>query len=67
MLFVLKFEQNIHLVKKWLPTLERLLERFGNNAHAEYRVFLSVQPPTTKASNVVPQVWDISRQKCRCK
>jgi hypothetical protein len=51
-----KFKQNIHLVRKWLPTLERLLERFGNNAHTEYRVFLSVQPPSTKTNSVVPQV-----------
>ena len=48
--------QNIHLVKKWLPTLERMLERFATTAHSEFKVFMSVQPPGPKSSNVVPQV-----------
>lgn len=30
--------QNIHLVKKWLPALEKNLEKHAESAHANYRV-----------------------------
>lgn len=36
--------QNIHLVARWLPQLEKKLEQTGENAHEEFRVFLSAEP-----------------------
>lgn len=50
--------QNIHLVKRWLPVLERTLENCANSSsvHVDFKVFLSVQPPGPKGINVVPQV-----------
>uniref|UniRef100_A0A6I8PET2 Dynein axonemal heavy chain 11 n=2 Tax=Ornithorhynchus anatinus TaxID=9258 RepID=A0A6I8PET2_ORNAN len=36
--------QNVHLVAKWLGTLEILLEQFSVESHCDYRVFLSAAP-----------------------
>ena len=36
--------QNIHLVARWLPQLEKKLEQTGEVAHEEFRVFLSAEP-----------------------
>lgn len=42
--------QNIHLMNKWLPTLERSLESLGESAHKDFRVFLTAEP-----ANHIPQ------------
>ncbi|XP_050527559.1 dynein beta chain, ciliary isoform X2 [Daktulosphaira vitifoliae] len=47
--------QNIHLVKKWLPTLEKKMELLGNTAHPNYRLFLSAEPAATSSAHIIPQ------------
>eukprot|EP01028_Stygiella_incarcerata_P003513 TRINITY_DN1708_c0_g1_i1.p1 TRINITY_DN1708_c0_g1~~TRINITY_DN1708_c0_g1_i1.p1 ORF type:complete len:4499 (-),score=1316.34 TRINITY_DN1708_c0_g1_i1:2775-16271(-) len=39
--------QNIHLMNRWLPMLERLLESYGQDSHKDFRVFLSAEPGGT--------------------
>lgn len=48
--------QNIHLVKKWLPSLEKKLEHFSENSHSDYRVFMSAEPAATPSAHIIPQV-----------
>jgi dynein heavy chain len=43
--------QNIHLMQKWLPMLERQLELLSEGSHKDFRVFLSAEP----GSNPIPQ------------
>nr|CAB3238531.1 dynein beta chain, ciliary-like [Phallusia mammillata] len=47
--------QNVHLVAKWLPRLEQVVERNAENAHEDYRVFISAEPPVTHESHIIPQ------------
>lgn len=49
--------QNIHLVKKWLPSLEKSLERFSEGSHPDYRVFLSAEPAASASAHIIPQVF----------
>ncbi|KAJ1618499.1 dynein heavy chain and region D6 of dynein motor-domain-containing protein [Pavlovales sp. CCMP2436] len=36
--------QNVELVPKWLPTLERKLKALAQGAHANFRIFLTAMP-----------------------
>ncbi|BHF75205.1 Dynein heavy chain 9, axonemal [Sparganum proliferum] len=47
--------QNIHLVAKWLPTLEKRLEEYGTTGHADYRVFISAEPASSPEYHIIPQ------------
>ncbi|KAL7890701.1 hypothetical protein AOLI_G00001770 [Acnodon oligacanthus] len=47
--------QNIHLVAKWLGSLEKLLERCCENSHHDYRVFMSAEPSPTPQEHIIPQ------------
>ncbi|XP_049749389.1 dynein axonemal heavy chain 11 isoform X2 [Elephas maximus indicus] len=47
--------QNVHLVAKWLGTLEKLLERFSQGSHHDYRVFLSAESAPTPNEHIIPQ------------
>ncbi|XP_025728782.1 dynein axonemal heavy chain 11 isoform X1 [Callorhinus ursinus] len=47
--------QNVHLVAKWLGTLEKLLERFSQGGHRDYRVFMSAESAATPHEHVIPQ------------
>ncbi|XP_042314347.1 dynein axonemal heavy chain 11-like [Sceloporus undulatus] len=47
--------QNIHLVAKWLDTLEKLLEKYSEGSHLAYRVFMSVEPAPTPKEHIIPQ------------
>ncbi|XP_071977799.1 dynein axonemal heavy chain 11-like isoform X1 [Engystomops pustulosus] len=47
--------QNIHLVAKWLSTLEKLLQKYGNRSHSDYRVFMSCEPAATPKEHIIPQ------------
>lgn len=49
--------QNIHLVKKWLPLLEKKLEVAAEGSHPDYRVFMSAEPASTVAGHIIPQVY----------
>ena len=54
--FCFHFLQNIHLVAKWLSTLEKKLEATGEGSHPDYRVFMSAEPAGTPESHYIPQV-----------
>ncbi|XP_059610636.1 dynein beta chain, ciliary isoform X2 [Phlebotomus argentipes] len=47
--------QNIHLVKKWLPALEKKLEHYSEGSHENYRVFMSAEPAATASAHIIPQ------------
>lgn len=47
--------QNIHLVKRWLPNLEKKLEQLGEMANSKFRVFISAEPPLSPESHIIPQ------------
>ncbi|EGD79180.1 outer dynein arm heavy chain beta [Salpingoeca rosetta] len=47
--------ENIHLVKKWLPSLEKKLEQCSLEAHDDFRYFLTAEPASTAASHIIPQ------------
>ncbi|XP_035866411.1 dynein heavy chain 11, axonemal isoform X1 [Phyllostomus discolor] len=47
--------QNVHLVAKWLGTLEKLIERFSQGSHRDYRVFMSAETAPTPSEHIIPQ------------
>ncbi|NWV29438.1 DYH17 protein, partial [Origma solitaria] len=47
--------QNIHLVARWLGTLEKLVEQHSLGSHPEYRLFMSAEPAPTPESHIIPQ------------
>ncbi|RXM27080.1 Dynein heavy chain 11, axonemal [Acipenser ruthenus] len=47
--------QNIHLVAKWLGSLETLLEKYSEGSHPDYRVFISAEPAPTPQEHIIPQ------------
>nr|XP_046213681.1 dynein axonemal heavy chain 11 [Oncorhynchus gorbuscha] len=47
--------QNIHLVARWLGSLEKLLERCCEGSHQDYRVFMSAEPAPTPQEHIIPQ------------
>lgn len=49
------FLQNIHLVARWLDTLEKLVEHHSEDSHPEYRLFMSAEPAPTPEAHIIPQ------------
>ncbi|CAF1186132.1 unnamed protein product [Adineta steineri] len=47
--------QNIHLVARWLPQLEKKLEQTAEFATEEFRVFLSAEPAPDPDGHCIPQ------------
>ncbi|KAM5306863.1 dynein axonemal heavy chain 17 isoform 1-T1 [Glossophaga mutica] len=47
--------QNIHLVARWLSTLDKKLERYSTGSHEDYRVFISAEPAPTPEAHIIPQ------------
>ncbi|XP_053294795.1 dynein axonemal heavy chain 11 [Pleuronectes platessa] len=47
--------QNIHLVGRWLGSLEKLLERCCTDSHPDYRVFMSAEPAPIPQEHIIPQ------------
>ena len=47
--------QNIHLVARWLSTLDKKLERHSTGSHDDYRVFISAEPAPSPESHIIPQ------------
>ncbi|XP_035168476.1 LOW QUALITY PROTEIN: dynein heavy chain 17, axonemal [Oxyura jamaicensis] len=47
--------QNIHLVARWLGTLEKRVERHSMGSHADYRVFMSAEPAPSPEAHIIPQ------------
>lgn len=44
--------QNIHLVARWLPQLEKKLEQTAEIANDDFRVFLSAEPAPDPEAHV---------------
>ncbi|XP_052612854.1 LOW QUALITY PROTEIN: dynein axonemal heavy chain 9 [Peromyscus californicus insignis] len=47
--------QNIHLVAKWLGTLEKKLEELSKESHPDFRVFISAEPAPSPDGHIIPQ------------
>lgn len=47
--------QNIHLVARWLPTLEKKIETITEEPHDDFRLFLSAEPAASAEYHVLPQ------------
>jgi len=47
--------QNIHLVSKWLSTLEKNMEKHGENGHENFRMFVSAEPAASAEYHIIPQ------------
>ncbi|XP_073817376.1 dynein beta chain, ciliary-like [Musca autumnalis] len=47
--------QNIHLVARWLPSLEKKMEASLIEVHPDYRLFLSAEPSPDPAYHILPQ------------
>ncbi|KAM9002992.1 dynein axonemal heavy chain 9 [Sarcophilus harrisii] len=47
--------QNIHLVAKWLDSLEKKLEQHSNSSHHKFRVFMSAEAATSPDGHIIPQ------------
>ncbi|XP_074871093.1 dynein axonemal heavy chain 9 [Carettochelys insculpta] len=47
--------QNIHLVAKWLHSLEKKLEQHSEGSHPEFRVFISAEPAPSPEGHIIPQ------------
>ncbi|XP_065591372.1 dynein axonemal heavy chain 17 isoform X1 [Cyrtonyx montezumae] len=47
--------QNIHLVARWLGTLEKHVEQHSTGSHPDYRVFMSAEPAPSPEAHIIPQ------------
>lgn len=47
--------QNIHLVKNWLPSLEKKMEQCSDVSHTDFRLFMSAEPSPDPAFHIIPQ------------
>ncbi|XP_059610821.1 dynein beta chain, ciliary-like [Phlebotomus argentipes] len=47
--------QNIHLVAKWLPILEKRIYEATREPHESFRLFLSAEPAEVAEYNILPQ------------
>ncbi|XP_031759446.1 dynein heavy chain 11, axonemal [Xenopus tropicalis] len=47
--------QNVHLVAKWLGTLEKLLAQYSTGSHEDYRIFISAEPAPSPEEHIIPQ------------
>ncbi|XP_034084207.1 dynein heavy chain 11, axonemal [Gymnodraco acuticeps] len=47
--------QNVHLVARWLPSLDALLETAAVDSHQNYRVFITGEPASSPEHHVIPR------------
>ena len=47
--------QNCHLMSSWVPKLERLLEVVTEDAHEDFRCFISAEPPPMPSMRNMPE------------
>ena len=47
--------QNIHLVLKWLPTLEKKMTQEDKAVHQDFRLFISSEPAANPHETTIPQ------------
>ena len=45
----------MHLVAKWLPKLEKLVEKYSEGSNEAYRLYISAEPSSTPESHIIPQ------------
>lgn len=48
--------QNIHLVRNWLPNLEKKIEQLSDESHEDYRLYISAEPSPDPHESLIPQV-----------
>jgi len=46
----------VHLVQKWLPSLDKKMEASFENPHVNYRIFISAEPAADPLYHIIPQV-----------
>ncbi|XP_076454452.1 dynein beta chain, ciliary-like [Babylonia areolata] len=47
--------QNVHLVARWLPKLEKKMEEYAEESNKNYRLFISAEPAGSPESHIIPQ------------
>ncbi|XP_042345657.1 dynein axonemal heavy chain 11 [Plectropomus leopardus] len=47
--------QNVHLVARWLPSLDAFLETAAVDSHPNYRVFITGEPASSPEQHVIPR------------
>ncbi|KAG7187946.1 hypothetical protein KM043_013908 [Ampulex compressa] len=47
--------QNVHLVRSWLPSLEKRIEQVLQVAHVDFRLFISAEPSQDPQESLIPQ------------
>ncbi|XP_014471080.1 PREDICTED: dynein beta chain, ciliary-like [Dinoponera quadriceps] len=47
--------QNVHLVRKWLPNLEKKMEQLSEKPHEDYRLYISAEPSPDPHESIIPQ------------
>lgn len=47
--------QNIHLVERWLSSLEKKMEQCAESGHENFRLYLSAEPNADPQVSVIPQ------------
>ncbi|XP_074510014.1 dynein axonemal heavy chain 11 [Sebastes fasciatus] len=47
--------QNVHLVARWLPSLDALLETAAVDSHPNYRVFITGEPAPSPEKHIIPR------------
>ncbi|XP_041843992.1 dynein heavy chain 11, axonemal [Melanotaenia boesemani] len=47
--------QNVHLIARWLPSLEALLEMTAVHSHPSYRVFITGEPAQSPEQHIIPR------------
>ncbi|XP_078011950.1 dynein axonemal heavy chain 17 isoform X1 [Phascolarctos cinereus] len=47
--------QNIHLVARWLSTLDKKVEKYSTGSHDDYRVYMSAEPAPCPEVHIIPQ------------
>jgi len=48
--------QNVHLVRNWLPNLEKKIEQLSEEPHEDYRLYISAEPHYDPHASIIPQV-----------
>lgn len=48
--------QNVHLVRNWLPNLEKRIEQLSEKPHENYRLYISAEPSPDPHETTIPQV-----------
>ncbi|XP_077280961.1 dynein beta chain, ciliary [Temnothorax americanus] len=47
--------QNVHLVRNWLPNLEKKIEQLSEEPHENYRLYISAEPSPDPHESIIPQ------------